>query len=856
MSFAPRVRAIAAAALAVVVGAALVTVAPRAAMALEEGEVVRVAGTDRFATAADAATRAFPGGATDVVLASGRAFPDALAAGGLAGALDAPILLTEPASLPQATVGALEELDPARITIIGGTAAVSDAVADELDELGYDVERVAGADRYATAAEVAAEVGGTTVVLASGRTFADALAISPGAHALGLPILLTDGTTLDTATQAFLDGADVDTVVVVGGTAAVSDGLARDLAEDGRAVSRLAGTDRYETSVAIARFHTTVGFSFDRLLLASGERFPDALAGGPLGSALGAALVLTPGAELGAAAAGLIGDNARDLDEVFVLGGTEAVSPAAADAAGEAAVAGDNLLLLLPGNTVQLAEAASLATIGAPVTFPTDPSPMAAPQLGIAAGTTLVAIDVRPYTGVVYGLGSDGQLYSLNPANGTAVKLGATLAPTGGAIDDVAGFDFNPTVDRLRINFANGTNLRVNPDTGGIAAEDGDLAFAGDDDNAGQTVEVVASAYTDSPLGEPLPATTQLFNLDRTTSSLTLQSPPNDGTQQTVGELGIDIEAAAGFDISPTGEAFAVLDDGEGHGSYAIDLETGAATLLARTDLDVLGVAVFTGTGLGAGEGLLLADDGLTVVALDDPFTATDQFSFAGLNDGTSLLGLDIRGATGMPYAFGSDGQLYVLGAPKTVGMSDPSVIPLEKVGGPNPEVAAALGAGGQLGMDFNPAVDRLRVLVGEVNLRLNPNNGATAATDGPLAYVDGDENEGETPEVTAGAYTDDVRGGVARTTALYDLDSAANVLALQSPPNDGGLVTIGPLGIDLGDVNGFDIARSGVGYVLGADGILPAQLWTVDLGTGELTSVGQLPLTLLLLEVTGLAVR
>lgn len=852
MPFPTRARAATVTALAVALGAALVTAAPPAA-ALEAGEVIRVAGTGRYATAAAAATRAYPEGTDEVVLASGRAFPDALAAGGLAGSLDAPILLTEPGALPAPTVAALGELDPAQVTIIGGTTAITDAVAAELAELGYDVDRIAGDDRYGTAARAAAEVGGTTAVLASGRKFADALAISPGAHALQLPILLTDGSTIDPATQAFLDVANVDTLVVVGGTSVVSDELVQELVEDGIAVTRLAGADRYETSAVIARFHTTVGFTFDRLLVASGERFPDALAGGPLGSALGAPLVLTPAAGLGEDAAALIGDNADDLDDLYVLGGTDAVAAATSSSAGAAAVAGDNLLLLLPGNTVQLAEAQTLAPIGAPVTFPTDPNTMAAPQLGIAAGTSLVAIDVRPYTNVVYGLGSDGQLYSLNPANGTAVKLGAKLAPAMGAIAGVAGFDFNPTVDRLRINFANGTNLRVNPDSGAIAVEDGDLAFAPGDGNAGQAVEAVGSAYTNSTLGEPLPATTQLFNLDRTTDSLTLQNPPNDGTQQTVGELGVEIESAAGFDISPTGDAFAVLDDGTGHGSYDIDLATGEATLLARTQLDVIGAAVFTGTGLAAGEGLLLSDDGLTTVALDDSLNAAEEYTFTGLTAGTTLLGLDIRGATGMPYAIGSDGQLYVLGAPKA---ATPTVIPLEKVATPNAAVATALGADGELGIDFNPAVDRLRVLVGEVNLRLNPNNAATAATDGALAYVDGDENDGDTPVVTAGAYTSDVRGGVAKATALYDIDTAADALALQTPPNDGVLVTIGALGADLGDVNGFDLSRDGVGYVVGSNAILPAQLYTVDLGTGAVTSAGQLPPSLLLTEVTGLAVR
>jgi len=851
-----RARALVAAALATAVGLATVATAPPTG-ALDAPEVERIAGRDRYATAADAATTAYPEGADDVVLASGVSFPDALSAGGLAGALDAPILLTAPGALPASTVGALSDLDVTTVTIVGGEAVVSPAVVAELQELGYDVERLAGPNRYATAARVAAEVGGPTAVLASGTSFADALAISPGAHALGLPILLTDGSTIDPATQAYLDVADVQSVIVVGGTAAVSAGVADVLAQDDIAVTRLAGADRYQTSAIVARFHTTVGFSFDRLLVASGEDFPDALAGGPLGSVLGAPLVLTPADRLGDAAGALIGDNADDLDELHVLGGEAAVRPAAADAAAAAAEADDNLLLLLAGNRVQLAEADTLAPIGPAVTFPTDPNPMGAPQLGVATGTSLVAIDVRPATGVVYGLGSNAQLYSLNPANGTAVKIGAPLAPAAGAVSDAVGLDFNPVVDRLRVNFANGTNLRVNPDTGGIAAEDGDLAFADGDDNEGAAVEAVGSAYTNSTRGEPLPASTQLFNLDRTTGSLTLQNPPNDGTQQTVGDLGVDVDRAAGFDISPEGVAYAVLDDGSGDASYRIDLTTGEADRLARTSLDVVGATVFTGTGLPDGEGLLLTDEGLTVVDVDAPGTETASRTFSGLNPGTGLTAIDVRGATGTAYAMGTDGQLYVLGAPKTANMADPTVIPLEKVGAPNAAVAAALDGGADLGLDFNPAVDRLRVLVGDVNLRLNPNTGATAATDGSLAYVDGDVNEGATPEVTSGAYTGDVRGGVTPSTALYDIDSAADVLALQSPPNDGGLVTVGDLGIDVGPRTGFDIDRTGGAFLLATDGLLSAvQLYRVDLGTGAATAVGPIPASLLLADVVGFAVR
>lgn len=334
MRFKSRSRALAASALAASLGLAGLTLAAAPASA-EPAEIIRVAGATRYGTAVEAATTAYPGGAADVVLASGEAFPDALSAGGFAGSLDAPILLTPQDRLDDATLAGLEELGADNVWVMGGTAAISDDVVDALEAEGFNVVRTAGADRFETAAMTAMEIGGETAVLANGFGFADALAISPGAHALELPILLTGADELNEDAAGYLE--DVDTVVIVGGTAVVSQDIEDGLEADGKTVVRLAGATRYESAVAIAEFHFDNGFEDDELVMATGENFADALAGGPMASQLNAPLVLTQTNVLTPATETFIEGIAPALDTLYILGGTAAITDDVADAAAAAA---------------------------------------------------------------------------------------------------------------------------------------------------------------------------------------------------------------------------------------------------------------------------------------------------------------------------------------------------------------------------------------------------------------------------------------------------------------------------------------------------------------------------------------
>lgn len=298
---------------------------------LSSPETVRRAGDNRFATAAATSASAFPDGASVAYVATGTSFPDALAGGPAAGTEDGPILLTLRDELPQATADELQRLGPDRVVVLGGTAAVSDAVVQELGALtGAGVQRLAGANRFATAAAIsehAFEPGVAAAYVATGESFPDALAGGPAAAEVGAPILLTQRGALPQATADELARLDPDRIVVLGGTAAVSDAVADALeAHAGGGVARQAGADRFVTGVAVSQGAFPQA---DTAYLTTGSAFPDALTGTPAAVRDGAPLLLTRGDCLPASVRGEI---ARlGAERVVVLGGEGAVSQPAAE---------------------------------------------------------------------------------------------------------------------------------------------------------------------------------------------------------------------------------------------------------------------------------------------------------------------------------------------------------------------------------------------------------------------------------------------------------------------------------------------------------------------------------------------
>ncbi|MBS3974665.1 MAG: cell wall-binding repeat-containing protein [Actinobacteria bacterium] len=308
---------------------------------------IPVEGDTRFDTAVDASVEAFPdgldpAGARTVVIATGRDFPDALGGTALAGALDGPVLLVEPTSIPAAVMAEIRRLGAARAIILGGTGVVSEGVESTLrTELGAgNVSRIGGKDRYVTANAVAAEVRkllganyAGRVFVATGGNFPDALAAAPLAAAKGWPIYLAHPRTgLSEGTKAAMtDVTDVTDVLILGGTGVVSPATESYL--DGRfganRVDRLHGRDRYKTAVAISSWAVAnAGQKWNRVGITNSHDFPDALAGGVLQGKAGSVMLLTPFASLNPDTKAALAANRAAIDTVTFFGGTGVVSPA------------------------------------------------------------------------------------------------------------------------------------------------------------------------------------------------------------------------------------------------------------------------------------------------------------------------------------------------------------------------------------------------------------------------------------------------------------------------------------------------------------------------------------------------
>jgi trimeric autotransporter adhesin len=235
------------------------------------------------------------------------------------------------------------------------------------------------------------------------------------------------------------------------------------------------------------------------------------------------------------------------------------------------------------------------------VTFDTD-NPTFIRSLRTITGITepqIAGFDTRPATGELYALGYDpgsssARLYVVAPATGVATAIGAGPVVLTGVGGGAIGFDFNPTVDRIRVVSSTGKNFRLNPVTGAIAFTDGDLAYASGDPNFGTSTNIGAAAYTNSFAGS---TATTLYTIDEQLATLNTQVPPNSGTQNTVGSLGLTLTPAdrsVDLDIlysasGPSNTAFLTANVNGANPEaatfdnlYTVNLGNGSTTLVGR----------------------------------------------------------------------------------------------------------------------------------------------------------------------------------------------------------------------------------------------------------------------------------
>ncbi|PKQ20772.1 MAG: hypothetical protein CVT66_03455 [Actinobacteria bacterium HGW-Actinobacteria-6] len=289
----------------------------------------RIGGLDRFETNVGLAQAGWDS-SEYVVVASGRNWPDALVGTVLATALDAPVLLAEPTGVPASVAEEIRRLGATRAIVLGGTASLSSGVVADLVVAGVsagNVERIAGANRYETAALVAdrvVEISGQPewVAISTGENYPDAISVSPWAGALGVPILLTRATAVPASTQAALERIDPTAVVVLGGEKSVS---ARAL-EQLPPAWRIGGVDRYETARLMAEFASDHDFFYDDIYVAKGTDWPDALGAGSLAAKTRGLIMLTPPDRPDNDTLDFFNGHCSGMEEVRFIGGYSAVS--------------------------------------------------------------------------------------------------------------------------------------------------------------------------------------------------------------------------------------------------------------------------------------------------------------------------------------------------------------------------------------------------------------------------------------------------------------------------------------------------------------------------------------------------
>ena len=248
-------------------------------------DVDRIAGADRYEAAVNISQGAFPEGAPVVFIATGLTYPDALSAGPAATQEGGPILLVPGSTIPATVSAEIARLEPARVVVVGGPASVTPAVFDQLGATSPSieaVERVSGANRYEVSRNIAETFfeSAERAYLATGANFPDALAAGTVGGAIGAPVLLINGgaSSLDGMTTALLEDLGVTSLRIAGGPASVTPGIQAS-AELIAPTVRLDGANRYAAARAII---ADVYTEADRVFLATGLNFPDALAGSVL----------------------------------------------------------------------------------------------------------------------------------------------------------------------------------------------------------------------------------------------------------------------------------------------------------------------------------------------------------------------------------------------------------------------------------------------------------------------------------------------------------------------------------------------------------------------------------------------
>ena len=280
--------------------------------------VSRIYGKDRIDTSIQIA-KSYIKTSEFAILANQNNFPDSLSATVLSKKYNAPILLTDAIKADKSLIQEIKRLQTKYFVKIGGEKSISNEVAKQLLPEKSKVKSYKGADRYATNAEIIKEFNDAdTCIIASGENFADSLSIGAFATKNGYPIVLVQKDKINDVTKQALKDSKIKKCYIVGGENSVSKSLEKELPQ---VIERIAGNDRYETSLKIAdKFYKDAQGAY----LASGEVFADSLAINPIAARFDVPLILTPKDKLPQKTQEYL-DNSK-IVQIAIIGGEKTVS--------------------------------------------------------------------------------------------------------------------------------------------------------------------------------------------------------------------------------------------------------------------------------------------------------------------------------------------------------------------------------------------------------------------------------------------------------------------------------------------------------------------------------------------------
>ena len=365
----------------------------------------RLAGQTRYETAAAIAKQGWPQ-SDYVILAYGENYPDALASTPLAQKYNAPILLTTSSILPDSTKQALIDLQTKNVIIVGGTGVIFSSIDLELQSMGISVTRIFGNDKYETAIKIAQQITASSeLFVCNSEDYPDALSAAPIAALKQIPIILVPRDYLPDSVKSYISSVNITKTYVIGYSDVIDDSVLNQFPN----WERILGGDKYSRNIAVnQKFNAE--FSSDKICLATGESFADALTGSAYAAKISSPVILVNNASPETTKS-YYQQRLANATNVCVFGGTAVVSDSLIDSL-------NNILNLDKGETalpigVRLNKSNTTITVG-------------------GSDTITATLDMPDSTGnPVYGNSNDITWISNNPAVAT-VNLGKVVGVSAG----------------------------------------------------------------------------------------------------------------------------------------------------------------------------------------------------------------------------------------------------------------------------------------------------------------------------------------------------------------------------------------------------------------------------------------